>query len=111
MKKFSICVVFATLFVALFVFAATAEAGKLVTKSAETTVSVEKTYTRAPVRARVFWGVPVVAAPARAVVAVEKAEAPTCRVVESPKDPFVVRGIFTDRVRLPRGRNLTVECQ
>jgi len=32
-------------------------------------------------------------------------------VVEQPREPFVMRGIFTDRVRIPRGKTLSLETQ
>ena len=31
------------------------------------------------------------------------------KVVEQPRSPFVVRGLFTDRVRVPRGKTITIE--
>jgi hypothetical protein len=44
----------------------------------------------------------------RPMVTVVQQPVPGYQVIETPKAPFVVRGIFTDRVRVPRGKNLTI---
>jgi len=50
----------------------------------------------------------VVAQPSQAVMTFESRPAPQYRVVEEPREPFVIRGLFTDRVRVPRGKTLSV---
>jgi len=61
--------------------------------------------------ARVFVARPAVVRSAAVPLTLEKREAPAYSVVETPKSPVVVRGIFTDRVRVPRGKNLSIEVQ
>ena len=53
---------------------------------------------------------PLYVATPKAVVSVER-RTPTYTITEEPRDPFVIRGIFTDRVRMPRGKQITVEKQ
>ena len=36
---------------------------------------------------------------------------PAYTIVAEPREPVVIRGLFTDRVRVPRGQVLTVEKQ
>jgi len=60
------------------------------------------------------WYAPRVVVPTvttRPKIVFESRPAPAYTVVETPKDPVVIRGLFTDRVRVPRGKNLTVVPQ
>ena len=50
----------------------------------------------------------MVAQPSRAAMTFESRPAPAYTVVEEPREPFVIRGLFTDRVRVPRGKTLSV---
>jgi hypothetical protein len=68
------------------------------TKDTCTTPVVRYRYARPLLAAPV-----VVAAP----VAVESKQ-PEVKIIEQPRTPFVIRGMFTDRVRFPRGKSLSV---
>lgn len=69
-------------------------------------VAVTSTVVATPTVAqqRVFFA-PRTAAP---TMVFTQAQAPTYAVTAAPREPVVVRGVFTDRVRVPRGRTLTV---
>ena len=72
---------------------------------ADVTVSVATS----PVRVRAYRVLTprIVSAP----LVVRQAEAPTYAIVRQPREPVAVRGVFADRVRIPRRTALTVEAQ
>jgi len=53
----------------------------------------------------------VFAQPVRPVFTVVQAPAPTYTIVETPRAPFVVNGLFRDRVVQPRRSNLSIIAQ
>jgi hypothetical protein len=107
MKKISL---FVAAIVALGMFTGTAEAQRVVFVQPapvvlEAQAATPVVATARPVRA---WRVPYTWAQTPIVV---ERRAPAYQILEESRPPVIVRGLFTDRVRIPRGTNLTIVPQ